>query len=139
MRRVFLLVPLIAACGGSTAADPDPTKDDGAVTSDTDVTNDGAVQDTSVPPGEAMPCAVEDVIGPACHTCHGSVPKFGAPMSLVSQTDFLKASPSDPSKRVWEVVKQRVSLPPDSVGRMPQKPNPALTATQIAALDAWFA
>ncbi len=137
-RSLTLLVSLLAACGGSTTVGDDPQ--DGATTSDTDVTSDSGVpgSDTSIPPNEAVPCDVEEVITPACGTCHGSTPKFGAPMPLVTHADFLKAAPSDPSKKVWEVVKERINLPADSVGRMPQKPNAPLNATQLATMNAWL-
>lgn len=129
MRR-FILVALLAGCGGSSSANVD---DSGAV-DDEGVLNDS----TMTPPAGSFPCDVGPILTEKCNKCHGATPQFGAPMSLANASDLQRASVSDPSKRVFEKVKERINLPADAVGRMPQKPNPALSATELATMNAWL-
>jgi hypothetical protein len=139
MRRSLIALVLLSACGGSTISGDDP-QNDGATTSDTDVVSDSStpLTDTTVPMENLVPCEVESIVTAQCGTCHGSTPKFGAPMALVTREDFMKASPTKPDRKVWEEVKARINLPADTVGRMPQKPNPPLDAASLATMNAWL-
>ncbi len=131
----FLLVaPLslsvLAACGGNTenAANPD-----GGTTLDDSTVSDDAG------PRTPLPCGVESVIERNCVKCHGSTPKFGAPMSLTSHEAVHLRTPGDASKEVWQEMQRRVHLPATDADRMPQKPNAPLSAADLAVLDEWFA
>lgn len=136
MRRL-LLASFLVACGSSTSTDSTDNGD--AVVTDSELVNDeGVATDTSTPSSGSLPCDVEPILASACGTCHGTTPLFGAPMSLTAASDLQKPSPTDPTKKVWETVKTRINLPADSVGRMPQKPNAALSPTQLATMNAWL-
>jgi hypothetical protein len=133
MRR-FLFIAFVAGCGGSTSGDADNNTTDSNVT----LNDEGVVVDTSMPPSGALPCDVEPILTAKCGSCHGATPQFGAPMSLTNASDLQRASVSNPSKRVYEMVKERINLPADAVGRMPQKPNAPLSASELATMNAWL-
>jgi hypothetical protein len=124
--RLHLVCLILTACGSTVAVNN---------------TSDAGV-DAPLRPRLAtsdLPCEVDGILGRACHSCHGNTPTFGAPMPLDRRADLLAPAPSDPSKKVWQTVKDRVHLAPDAPGRMPQKPNLPLTDAERAALDKYFA
>ena len=82
-----------------------------------------------------LPCDVDAVMKSRCQGCHGAVTQYGATMSLVSWDDLQKPAPSDPAKKVLDVVKARIHAPDRP---MPPVPNPLLAATELATLDAWL-
>ncbi len=127
MRRSLVAIAVVVTACSSTPNEVTPSATDaGVVSRPHSNTTD-------------LPCEVDAVVGRACQGCHGSTPMFGAPMPLDQRADFLAASPSEPGKKVWETVKDRVHRAPDAAGRMPQKPNAPLTETELAALDKYFA
>jgi hypothetical protein len=135
---------LVTSCGGSVNNSFDDPND-ASTTSDGNVIGDetGVIgSDTSNPSDStvagSVPCAVEEILHRACGNCHGATPAFGAPTSLVTMADLQRQSLTNPSVKMWEEVKRRINLPADTVGRMPQKPNPPLAAADLAALNGWF-
>ena len=84
----------------------------------------------------ALPCDVDAVLAKDCQSCHSAPPKFGAPMPLVTHADLMATSKADPTKKIYERVGVRIH---DDLSPMPQPPNPRLTATETATLDAWIA
>jgi hypothetical protein len=84
--------------------------------------------------GGALPCAVDDVLARRCRDCHGATPRFGAPMPLVTHADLVATAVGDPGRRVFELVGERIH---DTTRRMPQPPNLALSADDMATLDSW--
>ena len=88
----------------------------------------GAVTQTGIP------CDVATFLAVSCDGCHGTPPVQGTPMSMSSLEDLLAPAPSDPTKRVADVVLTRLQAT-DS----PMPPLPQMTATpaQIAAFQAW--
>jgi len=88
--------------------------DDGDSTPD----DDGASDDGTSGGGSAdgIPCAVRDVLADNCWGCHGSAPKFGAPMSLSTYDDFQIPIPSDPATPTHAQVGVRVT---DEAAPMP--------------------
>jgi len=136
----LLLVSTLLACG-STSDNPDNL----AVDSGTDGTSGDLGAETGS--GLKAPCDVDGVLDrwatpsgdPAivgCRSCHGTVPQFGAPMSLMTYDDLTAPAPSDKSKKVYERIGVRIH---DDAKPMPQAPNPRLTASELATLDAWIA
>jgi len=123
--RWLSLAALIVACSSTPKSEVMPT-DAGVVSRPHSTTTD-------------LPCEVDAIVGRACQSCHGSTPMFGATMPLDQRVDFLAQSPSEPSKKVWQTVKDRVHRAPDAAGRMPQKPNAPLSANDLATLDKYFA
>lgn len=83
-----------------------------------------------------LPCDVEAVLKSNCQSCHAATPKFGAPMPLVTYADLTADAKSDASKKVYELVGERIH---DDAHPMPQAPNPRLDAADTAALDEWIA
>ncbi len=82
-----------------------------------------------------LPCDVDDVAKAVCQECHGERQRYGAPMRLVTRADFLARSVSDPSRRVYELVGERIH---DEDDPMPPRPR-ALSEEQLAAIDRFVA
>jgi mono/diheme cytochrome c family protein len=81
----------------------------------------------------ALPVEVARVFQASCVSCHAQTPRFGAPMSLLTWADTQRAAPSDPSRKVWQLIGTRVH---DTVRPMP----PTRLATgDLAVIDAWVA
>lgn len=81
-----------------------------------------------------LPCDVATVVQSRCGDCHGTTPKFGAPMSLMKAADFAKQA-QDRSTTVGQAVIARIS---DDAHPMPQAPAPRLTASESATLKTWI-
>ncbi len=83
----------------------------------------------------SLPCNVEAILKTNCGNCHGTEPKFGASLPLVTQADLMKmGSGSQSTKRVYELVRERLH---DDVKPMPPRPNPRLDPNSMAVFDAW--
>ncbi len=117
-----------AACGNTTA-DADPT-DGGSPSPET-----GTV--TPPPTKSGLPCAVDAVLANNCRKCHSASPQFGAPMPLVTHEDLVAPAPSDPSRKVYELVVEKTN--PGAKAPMPQPPNAPLSAADKKTLDDWVA
>ncbi|MET0390844.1 MAG: hypothetical protein ABW321_33030 [Polyangiales bacterium] len=100
----------------------------------------GSTGDVPTPPVAAatLPCEVGKVVATKCGNCHGKEPIGGAPMSLVSQTDFvaqLKSMHTAPGEthQVAKLVKTRIN---DTARPMP--PGAPLAATELTTLNNWL-
>jgi hypothetical protein len=92
---------------------------------------------TSTGNSGGVPCDVAPVVSDACTQCHGSTPQFGAPMPLMTLADFHKPAFSNPQRKVYEVVAERINAP--EVGRrMPPASNEALAQADLEAMNAWL-
>jgi cytochrome c551/c552 len=133
LQRLVVLVPLVAsialagACGGTDAAGPG-TGGDGGASTITPVAPDGVAG--------ALPCDVDAVLAANCRKCHDSSTKYGAPMPLVTAADLHAAAVSNPGRRVYELVPERIA---DDAKPMPQPPNPRLSEADRATLTSWAA
>jgi hypothetical protein len=87
--------------------------------------------------GTGIPCAVRSVLTKHCTLCHSSPPGFNAPMALTKRADFLASAASDASKKVFELVKERIHAD-DPARRMPPTSQAGLSESELAALDAWL-
>jgi len=97
--------------------------------------SDGAVSTTASPnEAEPLPCAVDDVLARRCRGCHAETPQFGAPMSLVRESDVLATGSG--GKQRFELMGERIH---DARRPMPPSPNPPLDAADMATLDHWIA
>ncbi len=96
----------------------------------------GGAGGTGNNPGGPLPCDIDNILRTKCQACHGSAPKFGAPMPLTSIEDIRKLAVSDGSLAVWQKMQQRVH---DSAAPMPPKGQTPLSTAELQALDAWFA
>jgi len=100
-------VLFVVACG-ATNAEVTPGADGGPGGSS------GGVGDGS------LPCAVDKVLADNCRKCHSSPPQYGAPMPLVTLADLHAAAKSDPSRKVFELVPERIG---NDQKPMPKTPN----------------
>ncbi len=86
---------------------------------DDDDDDDGATPDESESgdaPRGGLPCDVLEVLQSDCHECHGEAPAFGAPMPLVDYDDLQVPATSDPARKVYELIADRLL---DEVTPMP--------------------
>jgi hypothetical protein len=84
-----------------------------------------------------VPCEVAKVISARCSGCHQAQPKFGAPMALMTTGDFQATAKSNPTRKVYEVVPERID-PTDVARRMPPTSLPALTDSEKQTLRSWL-
>jgi hypothetical protein len=96
--------------------------------------DDSGGEGGSAPGG--LPCDVDGVLAQGCRSCHAAEPRYGAPMPLVTRADLTAPAPSDGSRKVYELVAERIH---DDMRPMPPPPNARLDAADAAALDAWAA
>jgi hypothetical protein len=84
-----------------------------------------------------VPCDVATIVRDHCSTCHGSEPKFNAPMSLTSAGDFAATAPISGTDPVRAVASRRVKA--DGAARMPPPGTvEALSDDELATLTAWL-
>jgi hypothetical protein len=83
-----------------------------------------------------LPCGVTTALRTRCQSCHSSAPVLGAPMPLVTWDDLQKPAPTDPTRPVWQLVRERLM---DQMRPMPPPPFPPLEAEEVRALDVWLA
>ncbi len=99
---------------------------------------DASDPDLDVPPpqedDEALPCEVSKVLATHCSGCHGEVPRFGAPMALVTWEDLQAPARSEPGRPVYELVLDRMV---DVQRPMPPLPRPAADEAEISAMQDW--
>ncbi|UJR84976.1 hypothetical protein [Sandaracinus amylolyticus] len=91
---------------------------------------------TTAPPLETdLPCEVAEMLVAHCSACHGAIPAGGAPMSLITRADLMRASTIDPTQTLAarSVVRMRAATLP-----MPPTGAP-VDDVSIAALEAWIA
>ena len=84
--------------------------------------------------GTTLPCEVSQLMQTHCGACHGATPTSGAPMPLVTYADLLAPARSDASKKVHQLVAERIEerarpMPPDPTKRLPD--------TAIAMFKTW--
>ncbi|HMJ12614.1 MAG TPA: hypothetical protein VK524_14415, partial [Polyangiaceae bacterium] len=96
----------------------------------------GGTGGTGGNPTNALPCNIDNILRTKCQACHGSSPKFGAPMPLTSIEDIRKLAATDSALTVWRKMQQRVH---DASAPMPPKGQTPLSTVEMQELDAWFA
>jgi hypothetical protein len=92
------------------------------------------VEQTPVAGSELLYCKVKHTLDARCIACHDGLGTAGAPMALKTFVDLQAPAPSDPSKKVYEIVGVRVH---DTVRPMP--PQDPLTAEQLSEIDMFVA
>lgn len=83
-----------------------------------------------------LPCDVATVVGNNCISCHADQPKFGANMPLTKLQDFHAPAKSDPTRKVFQVIPERLS-PADATKKMPPASSAPLSAPDLRALSDW--
>ncbi len=131
-----------AGCLPSSDADADPPDDGGDPSgddaddgsSDAPDDDDGDSGDDGPEAMPGMPCDVADAFTRACSMCHGAAPAFGAPMPLASWGDLQVPAPSDPSRKVYEVVADRITAE-----LSPMPPSGDITDDERTTILDWIA
>jgi mono/diheme cytochrome c family protein len=126
---------LVAACssaptgfgagGGTNASNPSDVGNP---------TSDASVNDPSTSTG--LPCDVRDLFATECTSCHGSTPSQGAASSLITYSDLMKKSSTQPTQTEAQVSLTRMK---NGVPPMPPPPASASTSADIATLSNWIA
>jgi hypothetical protein len=96
--------------------------------------------ESSTPMG-SIPCEVMDVLQRNCSTCHGQVPQFGAPMSLLNESDvhMVAKEPGHGNKQVFQRIAERIHGTTGESLMPPLAPNrSALSNADVAILDNWI-
>jgi Copper type II ascorbate-dependent monooxygenase, C-terminal domain len=98
----------------------------------------GAVTPPDKTAADSTWCDVEPLVQTHCQSCHGAKQLYGAPMPLLSATDFQASSKTDSSTTVLAQAKLRLH---DATRPMPpsSSPSPQLSSDDLAKLDAWLA
>jgi mono/diheme cytochrome c family protein len=123
------------SCEGSDCEEQDSpvSEQEDAKVSDAGRKDASIRKDASAPAADKsieLPCDVKPLVSKYCGDCHGATPKFGAPMALVSASDFAKATPASVEQRVAE-TDPRKAMPPASS----DQPSDEEKATLLAWLD----
>lgn len=87
--------------------------------------------------GAGIPCDVAHVVGDNCTLCHSRPTKFGARMPLMTHADFHASAVSDATRKVYELVSERINAQEVS-RRMPPAPG-ELSAADLGAMNEWLA
>ncbi|MBC8071374.1 MAG: hypothetical protein IAG13_23815 [Deltaproteobacteria bacterium] len=123
---------VLAACGGSTEQAEDHGGSE-APGSEGQGSVDGGSDSAELPTG--LPCPLAELLATHCTSCHGATPSYGAPMSLVDYGDLQVPATSDPTRKVYELVAERIE---DPLRPMPQPPG-SMSAAERAIVHDWIA
>lgn len=134
-RRLLLPALLLALAGGCDTSVEATSGLPGDGNGGPGAGSGGRGSDGGVAGGD-LPCDVAMLLGNRCVSCHGNPPSGGAPMSLLSRADLLKASYVDPARTFADRALARMQ---DPMRPMPPAPSPAATPAEIMALSSWIA
>ncbi len=81
-----------------------------------------------------LPCPIAQLLQAHCQQCHRS-PPVTAPMPLVTYSDLVAPSQSDPTRSYAQVALARMQ---DPVRPMPPAPLPLVSASEIASMQSWI-
>ncbi|HET6334518.1 MAG TPA: hypothetical protein VFG30_14945 [Polyangiales bacterium] len=84
-----------------------------------------------------VPCDVAAVVSDNCTTCHSNPVKFQAPMALMAHSDFMVASKTQPAKKVFQVIPDRINAT-DIKLRMPPASGTTIAATNLKIFNDWL-
>jgi len=162
-----LLVSIGMGCGGDEAGTPSPVGFAGAPaavptspTGTTSVTPPGVTSgvagsaapptgtSTKPPTGTStafpnaqnvpgIPCDVAAVVSANCTTCHSNPVKFQAPMPLMAHSDFMAMSKTQPAKKVFQVIPDRINAT-DIKLRMPPASGTTIAAANLKIFNDWL-
>lgn len=118
-------IALASACSATNGAAPGSS---GGTSTITPVGPDGVAG--------PLPCEVDAILAANCRKCHDASPKYGAPMALVTAEDLHAPAKSNPARRVYELVPERIA---DDRNPMPQPPNARLSDADRTTLSSWAA
>jgi hypothetical protein len=142
---VLSLIPLLFGCGVEGTAGVSPGSGSGGASipasggTGAAAGSGGKIGSGGAPAGggAALPCDVATILRTKCQSCHGATPLNGAPVSLLTYADTQARGVAEPTRLVWQAMQTRVHSTTMNV--MPPRNQPALTPTELASLDSWFA
>jgi hypothetical protein len=79
-----------------------------------------------------LPCELRSVLETSCQSCHAATPGSLAPMALTSLEDLMGPAISQPERRVYELVSERIH---STSAPMPPTTARKLTAAELATFD----
>lgn len=127
----------VIACGDNEA---EPSGGSGGSGSGASSANGANGASSASGPGSTaatgLPCNVSAILQDNCQKCHAATPQFGAPMPLVTLDDLKGPAVSDPERKVYELLKDRIH---NDLRPMPPPPNARLGAEDAKVLDDWIA
>jgi len=92
--------------------------------------------------GDAIPCDVDMIVVQHCQLCHGAMPAFGAPQSLVTLADFQRdyvalttEQLKDQPFKMYELARIRLNR---EMGTSPMPQGPPLSADKLTTLNTWL-
>jgi hypothetical protein len=91
--------------------------------------------DPPVSAAKILPCDVSKIMVKSCQSCHGTKLVGGAPMPLVTFEDFHKQATTQPTKKVYQLVQERMR---DTNSPMPPTNAESMSATDVDAVDMWI-
>ncbi len=125
---VVLVLFVLLALAGCSAPDTGP-----AGAPDSGRHADAAVPGDAGPVLTSLPCEISAPIQANCTSCHGSTPTAGALMPLVTRTDFMRPSITQPGRTVGDLAVERMR---SATAPMPPT-GPRVPDADIAAIEAW--
>lgn len=118
---------VVAGCDGGTSGSGGAGGSGGQTTTET--TGEGGA-----PTG--LPCDVAALLQQHCWSCHGPVPGYGVPLSLVTREQFAAKTKNDATKTNAEMSLLRMTNP---ASPMPPAPAAMVSAAEAAVFQAWIA
>jgi Copper type II ascorbate-dependent monooxygenase, N-terminal domain/Copper type II ascorbate-dependent monooxygenase, C-terminal domain len=131
----FLLIPALTAIAcGNNESQPSGAGSGGTSSSSSSSGAGGAGGAGAMARG--LPCSVDSILQANCQKCHSETPQFGAPMPLVTHENLTATALSDPERKVYQVLTERIH---SDLIPMPPPPNARLSAEDTKVLDDWIA
>jgi Copper type II ascorbate-dependent monooxygenase, C-terminal domain len=129
--------PGIVAAGGSTGSVVPVGSGLGAAGGGALGRTPMAVTPGSTPSPLNVPCDVAALVSTNCTTCHTATPKFGAPMPLMTAADVQAPAKTDPTRKVYQVIPERINAT-DITRRMPPASGTTIPAAGLKTLNDWL-
>ena len=120
---LLVLVAATAAAAACTTIDPNIIGNGGTGGS-------GGSGSTTTDVATGLPCDVAATLQTYCVSCHGSSPKYGAPMPLVTYADLSATSPKGGSYAERSLARMK-----DAAAPMP--PGGGVPAGEVSGFEAW--
>ncbi|HTU62903.1 MAG TPA: hypothetical protein VMF89_30795, partial [Polyangiales bacterium] len=79
-----------------------------------------------------LPCELRSALETSCQSCHARTPGSSAPMALTSREDLLGPAISQPERKVYELVSERIH---SAAAPMPPVTSRRLTDSELATFD----
>lgn len=85
-----------------------------------------------------VPCDVASVVSESCTTCHANPVMFQAPMPLMAHSDFMAPSKTQPAKKIFQVIPDRINATDIKI-RMPPASGATIATAKLKVFNDWLA